>query len=128
MYFYRCAWSLLEKLKHQIPLSLFYWFDCCIIKLYMQFVLECCGVFQRITYNVRKYVLDEETLLRGNVTHAIYENTLYGNNNCIIIVDSEKGGETICYYPEICLVLRWFDSIRETLKCEHSFCLSGNQR
>ena len=53
---------------------------------------------------------------------------MFKNNNCIaiIIVDSWKGGEMLCNYPEMyCLCALYFQCALTFDKCEHIFCLSG---
>ena len=60
----------------------------------------------------------ENRIERKWYNHAIWNVTkLFENNNCIIIVDSEKGGERLYDYPELCLSLFcWFDSISEFVR------------
>ena len=59
----------------------------------------------------------------------IWKISCFENNNCIIIVDSEKGGETIWYYPKnvSVVVLVSFHPFDCSETCEKTFYASGNQ-
>ena len=99
----------------------------------MQCMLKGFWVFhQIITVLVSNiFFARENRIERKWYTHAIWNVTkLFENNNCIIIVDSEKGGEKLYDYPELCLSLFcWFDSIYEFVwlsnKSHNCFCTSG---